>query len=65
MKVTYEGVELEVDFEYYKGEPQTWDYIGSADEVRIEAVYAGGVDIYELLNDIQLKDLEWIILDRL
>jgi hypothetical protein len=65
MKVTYEGIELEVDFEYYKGEPQTWDYIGSADEVRIEAVYAGGWDIYELLNDIQLKNIEQIILDRL
>ena len=65
MRINYCEVPMEVVYEFYKGEEQTWDYIGSPDEVIIESVEVGGVDIYHLLNEAQFHDIENIILEEL
>ena len=65
MKIEYNGVLMEVNYEFYKGEEQTWDYAGSADEVEIEIIYLVDVDIYDLLCLQTLHDIEHIILDKL
>ena len=65
MKIEYNGVLMEVNYEFYKGEEQTWDYAGSADDVEIESIEVGGVDIYDLLGLQTLHDIEHIILDKL
>ena len=64
MKINYCGILMEVEYEFYKGEKQTWDYAGSPDEVEIESVEVGGYDIYNLLSPDQLHDLENIILEK-
>jgi hypothetical protein len=56
---------MEVAYEFYKGEEQTFAYPGSPDEVEIESVEVGGYDIYNLLSPDQLHDIEYIILEKI
>lgn len=64
MKINYCEIPMEVVYEFYKGEPQTWDYPGSPDEVELESVEVGGFDIYNLLSPDQMHDIENIILEK-
>ena len=50
MKINFIGIPMEVDYEFIKGEEQTYDYVGSADDVLIHSVEVGGVDITFLLD---------------
>ena len=65
MKINYCDIPMEVAYEFYKGEIQTWDYPGSPDEVVLESVEVGGFDIYDLLSADQMHDIENIILEKL
>ena len=65
MKINYCEIPMEVAYEFYKGEEQTYAYPGSPDEVEIESVEVGGYDIYNLLSPDQLHDLEYIILEKI
>lgn len=65
MKINYCEIPMEVAYEFYKGEPATWDYPGSSDEVVIESVEVNNVDIFNLLSPDQLYDLENIIIENL
>ena len=65
MKIIYCDIEMIVDYYFEKGETQTYDYPGSPDMVEIEKVEVNNVDIYDLLDQEQLNDLETIILNKL
>jgi len=64
MTITYRQFELEVDYNFSKGEEQDYDYPGSPDEVELLSIELNGVDIMELLNVDQLYDIEAIILEN-
>ena len=64
MKITYREFELEVDYNFYKGEQQSYDYPGSPDEVELLSIELNDIDIMELLNVDQLYDIETIILEN-
>lgn len=65
MKIDFFGIPMEVDYEFYKGEEQTYDYVGSADDVLIHSVEVGGVDITVLLDASVISDIECEILEQL
>ncbi len=50
-ELEYRGYNLEVVGEYEEGEAETWDYCGSPDIFRIEAVYDYNKNI-----DIDIQD---------
>jgi hypothetical protein len=57
--VTVYGIELEVNYDFYKSEPSTRDYPGSWPEVEIQSVHAGGeASIYDLLHDSVIEKIE-------
>lgn len=64
MKITYREFELEVDYNFHKGEQQSYDYPGSPDEVELLSIELNDIDIMELLNVDQLYDIETIILEN-
>jgi hypothetical protein len=62
--VTVYGIEVEVNYEYYKGEPSTRDYPGSSPEVSILKVFAGSdTDIYDLLSGVVIDKIEEILIE--
>jgi hypothetical protein len=57
--VTVYGIEVEVNYDFYNGEPPTRDYPGSSPEVEIQSVHAGSeADIYDLLHDSVIEKIE-------
>lgn len=66
MIVYYKGLELIVQGEYVKEEPQTLDYPGYPESFEIDSVEWEGVEVYQLFYDLGLlPDLECIILQNL
>jgi hypothetical protein len=58
------GITLEVEYDYYEGEPRTYDYPGSSPYVRILKVFAGSdTDIYDLLSDVAIDKIEEILIE--
>jgi hypothetical protein len=54
------GIELLVEYEYYKGETGTWEYPGSAPFVEVSGIYLEGndQDIYDVLKDYYITQIE-------
>jgi len=65
MKIDYMGIPMEVDYEFFKGEEQTYDYVGSADDVLLHRVEVGGIDIFDLLDASVLTEIEIEILEKI
>lgn len=65
MTINYRGYKLEVDYNFIKGEKQTYDYVGSADEVEIYSIELNDINIMELLGINQVYEIEDIILEEL
>ena len=64
--ISYLGVELVVNFEIDgKFIPRTCDYPAEHPEVEIKKVFAGDVDITDILLDCQLDDLYELLNDKL
>lgn len=61
--VTVRDIEVDVVFEYYEGEVQTYDYPGSAPEVEIEGVFIGEEDIMDILDPSLFEDIEESLLE--
>lgn len=61
-EITYKGVKLEVKGYYYKGTQQTHEQPADGKEFDIHAVYANGLDIIDLFDD--LTDLERTIIEE-
>jgi hypothetical protein len=58
------GITLQVEYDYYKGEPRTYDYPGSSPEVSILKVFAGSdTDIYDLLSGVVIDKIEEILIE--
>lgn len=65
--IIYKDIELHVEGQYIKGEEAIFydnngGHPGYAERFEIDYVYIGQVDIFELLDDSQLSDIEEIIL---
>ena len=57
--VTVYGIEVDVVYDYYEGEPSTRDYPGTSPEVEIQSVHAGGeANIFDLLHDSVIEKIE-------
>lgn len=56
--ITLREIEVDVVFEYYKGEPQTYDYPGSAPEVEIEGIFIGEEDILDIIDPSLFEAIE-------
>ncbi len=65
MRIGYYGVDLEVTYRHYIGEPETYDYPGSPDEVELLSVEVNDIDITEILVEEQIEEIENIILNKL
>ena len=62
--VTVYGITLDVEYDYYKGSPRTYDYIGDAPEVSINSITAGSEEnIYDLLSDVAIEKIEDILIE--
>ncbi len=64
MIIEYNDIKMDIQFTYEPGEKETFDYVGSSDQVHIESVNVNGIDIYDLLDLEQLNDIETIILEK-
>jgi hypothetical protein len=60
---TINGTEVEVQFDYSKGYPATWEEPGCDEEVEINCVMYKGVDVWPLLNEAESEHLENQIFD--
>jgi hypothetical protein len=60
----YEGVELYVEYYYYKAESGGFDLPSYPDSVEIQDVKVLDTSIIFLLLDEQIKDIELIILNQ-
>ena len=61
-EVDYNDIELWVEYQYEKGEQQTYDYVGSASEVYLDSIFVRGVDIYNLFDANQLEEIKEILI---
>jgi len=65
MIINYCNIELDVEYCYEEAEPQTYDYPGSPSSATLESVKVNGIDIYEMLDVVQLYDIEALILEKI
>ena len=65
MKIDYMGIPMEVDYEFFKGEEQTYDYVGSPDYLGVTSVEVGGVEIIDLLAVAILTEIESEVLQKI
>ena len=57
--VTVYGIEVEVNYDFYKSETPTRYYTGTSPEVEIQSVHAGGeANIFDLLHDSVIEKIE-------
>ena len=57
------GVNVQGTYYYTKGEPQTYDYIGSPQMVELLTLFIGDQDAIELLED-KVEEIERQILEK-
>lgn len=63
-EVNYNDILLWVEYDFYDGEPQTYDYVGSAPTVDIYSIWVGGVDIMDLFSSEQLEFIEFELIKQ-
>lgn len=56
--IKYNGDYLDVTFDYQPEEKPTRDYPGCAEEVEVQEVIYKGVDIYPIISDDMMYDIE-------
>ena len=64
-EIIYKGILLEVEGTYTEGEEQTHDYPGYPATFDINAIFVQDVDIYELISEDDLREIETLILEEL
>lgn len=62
IEVELNDVTLWVEYDFYEGEEQTYDYIGSAPTVDLYSVFVGTQDIYNLLDANQLEEIKDLLI---
>ena len=67
VNITYYDVPLEVEGDYTKREPSTWDYPGAPAEFNIHAISAedSEVNIYEILPHQTVTEIESLVLEKI
>lgn len=61
-EVELNDVILWVEYDFYDGEEQTYDYVGSAPDVDLYSVFVGTQDIYNLLDANQLEEIKDLLI---
>ncbi len=61
-EVELNDVTLWVEYDFNKGEEQTYDYVGSAPDVDLHSVFVGSQDIYNLLDASQLEEIKDLLI---
>lgn len=70
-KITYLGIDMEVEGTYYPGEPQIMydsdmaGYPGSSPEFEIYNIFIGGVSCIEIFQDYQIEDIQEIVIEKI
>jgi hypothetical protein len=64
-RITYKEKEFEVIFEFYKGEPATYDYPGCPDSIVVEKLLFMGEDFTELIYDKHSHEIDELIWEQL
>ena len=68
LTLDFKGIEVEVDFNYYKGESATHEFMGSGgtpgspEDIEVIAVYYKDVDLYDLFVE---TDLVYVLEDEI
>lgn len=60
-RIIYKEIEFEVIFEFYKGEPQTYDHPGCPDSIIVEKLIFGDTDFTELIYDKHSDEIDELI----
>ena len=63
-EIEYDDCKLLIAGEYEEGESQEYDYIGSAHQFVIHVVYVKDNNIYNMLSNAVIEELEAIILNK-
>lgn len=61
-EVQLNDVTLWVEYNFYDGEEQDYNYVGSPPSVDLHSIYVGTQDIYNLLDANQLEEIENILI---
>lgn len=69
--VTYKGIEVEVDYDFTPGRPGVWTlpngdpgYPDDPDELDVEAIKIGGVDIYDILSQESINLIDELTFNK-
>jgi hypothetical protein len=65
IEITYKGILLEVEGTYTKAEEQPHDYPGYPASFDVNAIFVQDVDIYELLSEDSLIEIETLVLEEI
>ena len=63
--ITFKGIELEIVGNYFKGDKETRDYLGSNSCFEINKILAGFIDIYDLFSWKDIDSIEELVLEKL
>ena len=63
-EVELNDVTLWVEYNFYDGEKQTNDYVGSATDVDLFSIFVGNQDIYNLLDVNQLEEIKELLIKQ-
>jgi hypothetical protein len=63
-EVKLNDVTLWVEYNFYDGEKQTNDYVGSAPDVDLFSIFVGAQDIYNLLDANQLEEIKELLIKQ-
>ena len=72
MNIVFRGIQLEIVYEFIKGREGKWTldngdpgYPDDPDELYIDSIYVGGVNIFDLFTEKQIQEIEEQILNKL
>lgn len=60
--IDYLSVPLVCAFEYSRGYAATWEEPGEPESVDFQSITVGGIEVYPMLTDDQLNDIEALCL---
>ena len=65
LETIYNDVPFEVEGNYYKGSIGSYEYPPEGSEFEITKILINGIDVYQILSDWQLTEIEEQIINEL
>ena len=59
--IKYHEIEMLIKYAFSKGEEQTYDYVGSADQIEIEGAWIENTEMFDLLSSDQIEEITTLI----